>query len=455
MLENIKKRNRKSVIILSVVTVLSFICCITLFEIAVHKPGSPEFCARCHSMELSYNTWKETISCNTGCLNCHTHDNSGRTLSVEIEDSNCTSTDCHPVEKLTSEFSKYKEVFSFNHETHLKEFPANLRLRCVGCHSYMGKDMRNGAKTRHFGIDENACFVCHFIKGETPLLTANDKKEVDDCSLCHKDVQVKVMIYEKEFDHFKYEKELKVECTNCHFETIHRGHDVEKKNCYYCHTKIPKEYEGADRMHNDHVKKHKVPCSTCHDEILHKWEDEYVYNILSMRDIDNNGKDFTKVSGMTSGAESGDVSVKTKDEEYVFEKEPYSLQREVYAGGGGWGVEKSPDPMYLATVNCTACHKPARIGTGGDKDLAVDPMICNTCHEKGFDKTMAEQKEYITRMLNSLSDLLTESQSQGVPESLIDGSRYNYDLIVKDGSYGVHNIKYVKDLINHSIQRLE
>ena len=68
---------------------------------------------------------------------------------------------------------------------------------------------------------------------------------------------------------------------------------------------------------------------------------------------------------------------------------------------------------------------------------------------------MAEQKEYITRMLNSLSDLLTESQSQGVPESLIDGSRYNYDLIVKDGSYGVHNIKYVKDLINHSIQRLE
>jgi hypothetical protein len=103
--------------------------------------------------------------------------------------------------------------------------------------------------------------------------------------------------------------------------------------------------------------------------------------------------------------------------------------------------------MYLATVNCTACHK--------DKELAVDPKICNTCHEKGFDKTMAEQKEYITRMLNSLSDLLIESQKHGVPEALIDGSRYNYDLIVRDGSFGVHNIKYVKDLINYSIQRLE
>ena len=227
----------------------------------------------------------------------------------------------------------------------------------------------------------------------------------------------------------------------CHFETIHTSISSE---LHYCHTK-PKEYEGA--VGCQRLKKHKVPCSPCHDEISHKWGDEYVYNILSMRDIDNNGKDFTKVSGMTSGAKPGDVSVNYKIGSDVFEKEPYSLQREVYAGGGGWGVEKSPDPMYLATVNCTACHK--------DKDMAVDPIICNTCHEKGFDKTMAEQKEYITRMLNSLSDLLTESQKQGVPESLIDGSRYNYDLIVKDGSYGVHNIKYVKDLINHSIQRLE
>lgn len=447
MLENIRKRDRKKVRILAIITVISFACCVTLVIVAAYKPGSPEFCARCHSMEPSYNTWKKTVSCNTGCLNCHTHDNSGRTLSVEIEDSNCTSTDCHPVDKLTSDFSKYKEAFTFKHETHLKEYPANLKLRCIGCHSYMGREVQEGVETRHFGIDENACFVCHFIKGETPLLTANDKKEVDDCSLCHKDVQIKVMIYEKEFDHLKYEKELKIECTNCHFEIIHRGNDVEKRNCYYCHTKIPKEYEGTDRMHNDHVKKHKVPCSACHDAVSHKWGDEYINDILPTRDIDTRDKYLKKVSKMAEGTESGDVSVKTEDEGYVSEKEPYSLQREVCSGNGGRGVGENPDPMYLATVNCTACHK--------DKDMAVDPMICNTCHEKGFDKTMVEQKEYITSTLNSLSDLLTESQKQGVPESLINDARYNYDLIVKDGSYGVHNIKYIKDLINYSMQRLE
>ncbi|MFQ5687517.1 MAG: hypothetical protein ACE5GV_12755, partial [Candidatus Scalindua sp.] len=81
--------------------------------------------------------------------------------------------------------------------------------------------------------------------------------------------------------------------------------------------------------------------------------------------------------------------------------------------------------------------------------------ICNTCHEKGFDKTMAEQKKYVTRMLDSLSELLEKASKKGLPETLIDEAHYNYNLIINDGSYGVHNIKYVKDLINHSIQRLE
>ncbi len=445
MLGNIRRRDKKVVKILFIVTILSLMCCTTLVIIAAHKPGSPEFCSRCHSMESSYNTWKETIFCNTGCLNCHTHDSSGSTLSVEIKDSNCTDAECHPVAKLTSKVSNYKDIFSFNHETHLKEYPTNLNLRCTGCHSYMGKEVHGVAETRHFSIDEEVCFVCHFIKGETPLLTSNEKIKVDDCSLCHKNVQTKIMIYKKEFDHLKYEKRLKIECTNCHFETIYRNNDVEKENCYYCHTTVPDGYEGAGRMHIDHVEKHKVPCSTCHDKIFHKWGDEYINNILPMRGIDKKDEGLKRAADIARVAGSGDLTINAK-EEHIFQKKPYSLQRKIYAGNGGRGIEKSPDPMYLATVNCTACHI--------DKDLAVDPMICNTCHEKGFDKTMAEQKKYITGMLNTLSDLLEESQELGMSNALINEAQYNYDLITSDASLGVHNIKYVKDLLNHSIQQL-
>ncbi len=439
MSENIRKRNKNEVKILSIVTILSVICCITLVVITAHKPASPEFCARCHSMEPSYNTWKETVSCNTGCLSCHTHDNSSRTLSDEIEDSNCTSTACHPIEKLTSKLSNYKNLSPFNHKTHLKEYPTNLKLRCTGCHSRLGRDALEDGKARHFSIDENTCYVCHFIESETPLLTAKDKIEVDECSLCHKDVAVKVMIYEKEFDHLEFEKERNVKCANCHFDVAYRGGKIEVKNCYHCHTKIPKEYQGAERMHSDHVEKHKVPCSSCHDDILHKWGDEYIANILPKRNAGS--------AVVASKTRQGVVSINTKGQESVFEKVPYLTQRKLYAGKGGIGIGESPDPMYLATVNCIACHK--------NRDMSVHPMTCNVCHKKGFHKTMAEQQEYITGLLTSLSELLVESQKREVSKSLIDEARYNYDLITSDGSFGVHNIKYVKDLLGHSIQSLQ
>ncbi len=447
MLENLRKRDKGTVKILSIVTILSIICCATLVVITAHKPGSAEFCARCHSMEQSYDSWNETVSCQTGCLSCHTHDNSGRTLSVEIEDSNCTNTECHPVEKLTSKVSNYKGVFSFNHKTHLKKYPTNLRLKCTGCHSYLGDDAQDSGDVKHFGIDEGACFVCHFIRGENPLLTAKDKIEVDDCSLCHKDVEGKVMIYEKELDHLEFEKERKVKCTNCHFDTVLGSGGVEEKSCYYCHTKIPKEYQGADRMHSDHVEEHKIPCSPCHNEILHEWGDEYIANILPLRDSVAGNEDSLSVSGATSRTIQKVVSVDSGDMTSIFKKEPYLIQRELYAGKGGAGIEESPDPMYLATVNCIACHK--------NEDMSVHPMICNVCHEKGFNKIMAEQKEYVTGLLSLLSELLGNPPKKGVPGALVDESLHNYDLITNDGSLGVHNIKYVKGLINYSIQNLK
>jgi hypothetical protein len=199
-------------------------------------------------------------------------------------------------------------------------------------------------------------------------------------------------------------------------------------------------------MHNDHVEKHKVPCSQCHDEISHKWDDEYVNNILPTRGINSEYKYFTSVSEKAKAGGLGNDAVINKKES-IFEKESFYLQRKIFAGEGGIGVERSPDPMYLATVNCIACHS--------DKSLDVDPMVCNTCHEKGFDKTMAEQKEYITGLLGSLSKLLVDSQKRGVSKPLIEEASHNYELIVNDRSSGAHNIKYIKDLINHSMQQLQ
>lgn len=441
MKENL--RNRKTVVILSILTAITLVCCISLVKIAADKPKSPEFCARCHSMESSYNTWKETVACNTECLDCHTHDKDGKTLSVEISDSNCTSMNCHPVEKLISNTSKYSGNFTFKHETHLKEFATNLKIQCVGCHSYLGKGEQEGTQTKHFGIDENVCYVCHFTKSSAPLLADENEVEAGECTLCHQDVQANIMIYEKEFDHLKYEKDLKVGCENCHFETVHGNGGTDKESCYYCHTKIPDEYTGVDRMHNDHVKEHKVPCSPCHGMIRHEWNDEFVQFIIPARYINAQEAYSEKASDKDISKKLEGPSDNTKWGDTIFKDKPYLLQKEIYRGIRGKGPEGSPDPMYLATVRCIACHK--------DRNLTVDPDICNTCHEKGFDKTMMEQREFVVRKLKELSGLITESRRNGIPKYLIDEAIYNYNLIVSDGSYGVHNIKYVKDLIEHCI----
>ena len=210
--------------------------------------------------------------------------------------------------------------------------------------------------------------------------------------------------------------------------------------------KGPKEYTETERIHNDHVKEHKVPCSPCHNEIRHSWNEDYVQNVLPERDIDVKSEYLNKASSTSRSPGPNGPSDRSTDEGPVFSEVNYKLQKEVYRGTGGKGHEGSPDPMYLATVNCTACHK--------NKDLSVAPKTCNICHVKGFDKTMREQKAYIKEMLKILSGLLIESQRKGTPENIITEVRYNYNLIVSDGSYGVHNIKYVKDLIAYCITRL-
>ena len=151
-------------------------------------------------------------------------------------------------------------------------------------------------------------------------------------------------------------------------------------------------------MHRDHVEKHKVPCSPCHNEILHKWGDEYITNILPERNADSGDKNSSMASVVTSRTRQEVVSVDTEDQESVFEKAPYLIQKKLYAGKGGFGIGDSPGPDVSRYCKLYRMSQKYR-------DMSVHPLACNVCHEKGFDKTMAEQKEYITGMLSSLVEI--------------------------------------------------
>lgn len=118
-------------------------------------------------------------------------------------------------------------------------------------------------------------------------------------------------------------------------------------------------------------------------------------------------------------------------------------------GAGGKGIKGLPDPMYLATLNCSACHK--------DEFYAkVNPEVCIACHERGFDKILFEQKLFVSSMMKRLKSLIKAAENQQTPDtlSIIREAAFNYEFVTKDGSFGSHNIKYVKNLLNHSIGQL-
>lgn len=374
----------------------------------------PPYCARCHSMKESYRTWANGVSCPVGCLECHTGAKTGVHLAKEIEDETCVKVGCHTREKLFVQNTPDKAPESFNHEVHLKEWAYDRGLRCTACHASQGGE-------RHFGIDKNSCYVCHFVRGEGVVeMVSQPDKPLWECSVCHDKVNKKIQIYEKEFDHISFEKPG-VDCNSCHNNsTVHGKGAVNKDSCCQCHDRddIPEDYSDANDMHYDHMVRHKVGCSPCHEEIEHKM--------------------YTDVSKTDTPA----VFDITQTEVLLYER--------MMKGKGGKGVPGMPDPMYVATVSCGGCHR-------DNLESPVNPEVCNTCHDKGFETILEEQTGLVRHQMDTLEKLLKTRQSsqQGETSEVLETARHNYDLIASDGSLGVHNIKYVKDLLEFSISSLE
>jgi hypothetical protein len=399
-------------------------------------PQRPEYCSRCHSMRPAYDRWTKTVCREVSCVECHTGGKGAVCLSREIEDSNCMSGRCHTTEKLFAKKEPYKKTLPFSHETHLKEDPPGLKMRCTACHSYQGGE-------KHFEIDDMACNLCHFIpRKEDVKLTDGGTQEISKCALCHGSVDKKVQIYDKEFDHAAYEKKAGVECMDCHnSETVHGMGTVERRYCYHCHDRVPEDYVSAKEMHYDHMVRHKVSCNPCHQDITHKIykEDKELEACESCKGLVSEGMSTSGGTQEGLSAEGGLVSELT--------------QWHMMKGEGGRGVDGLPDPMYLATVSCKGCHKSV---PGGDKDdERVEPGVCNNCHEKGFEKIYKEQMDLVTEQMEALKKLLEVAKEAGKVEGVeAMEARHNYEFITSDGSFGVHNIKYTRELLELSIRQV-
>ncbi len=412
MFDEVRRLNKKHTIKLAISSAVAIGIVLVVMFTTVTSPKQRQFCINCHSNTSLNISCKKSSLKDIACGECHHHENKDAiAMGVEINDEYCTAESCHPLSKLSAKALQYKKITPFEHKTHTREFSDTFRLKCTSCHANLGRE-------RHFELDTKTCNVCHF----TSTLKYPDtqgKKPISDCALCHTHIKKTLKIYEKTFRHDAYEGNEKVSCSDCHFKIVQGNGKVDKESCRQCHGKVGDNFHNASDMHRIHIGAYKTACTSCHDPIIHGW---------------------LKVNNPVDGGEYHSQSVDTCAE----------VQNLLMMGKGGAGVEGEPDPMYLATLNCSACHK--------DKLFTnVKSQVCNNCHGRGFDKILSEQRRFVSFNLQLLNTLLIKVKKyQNInTDRIIQEAEANYTLIRKDGSLGAHNIKYVKDLLGRSIEQLK
>ncbi len=249
MLENIRKRDRKSVIILSVVTVLSLMCCIVLIMATAQKPDSPEHCARCHEGDddrhFNADTQRKdslswTVSFrhsqhseqDLSCKECHlvSRENDTGIVEYNLNCSKCHHTTpeldcvkCHKddLDRFINTDPQRRDSLSWTVSFRHSQHPVK-DLACKECHSISHENddgiveySLNCSECHHVSEEMTECIECHkepseYLRGESGV---DGIKSVPDmmcravkCEDCHK--------YDGEGLKFKGVKEHCIECHN-------------------------------------------------------------------------------------------------------------------------------------------------------------------------------------------------------------------------------------------------
>lgn len=143
-------------------------------------------------------------------------------------------------------------------------------------------------------------------------------------------------------------------------------------------------------------------------------------------------------------------------------------QKELNEGLIGVGVELKPSVMAEAGVNCIDCHMPKTTGPDPSHNMhIVTPKVaqeygmpndsCMGCHP-------GAKPEYIQARLDKWqSDVKAELEAVGTlieaKASFKDNQAYkeakfNYDIVLQDGSTGAHNYELAMDLLKAAKERL-
>ncbi len=394
------------------------------------------FCGNtCHVMRSHYQDWKESAHNNVPCIDCHSQPAQdgylkprfsalvqlgsyftrtyGEGTRAEVLDSSCLRKGCHSNRLLEGQVS-YGSGILFDHKPHLQQLRRGKIIRCTTCHA-------NVTMGDHITVAQSACFICHF-KG------FQDNPPTAQCTLCH-DVPTRSVEYAGgALDHTVF-VEKDIDCRFCHMNIVQGSGDVILDNCTSCHrrTGTMTVSEPVESLHRRHVTDHNVECEDCHSIIRHSLPETRIA--------------FADGCGYCHGDRHTNIL-------------------SLYKGTGAEDVEGDPSPMYLAGVECIACHQVSSGFSGDVTESSVPGMkaserACDPCHESGRGNMVSTWKQDIERILKEVSgklerteSILSSSSGSGQEESvrkLLKKSRRNLAFV--RAGVPVHNHDYTVKIL--------
>lgn len=166
--------------------------------------------------------------------------------------------------------------------------------------------------------------------------------------------------------------------------------------------------------------------------------------------------------------------------------------REVFEGRGGYGVSNNPSLHFILGTNCQMCHMPVSTGQPeadtshlfrtmmpgvaaspvGARDITKTGTVTTTtatfpddsctgigCHlttQRAFLQTViADRQGTIQNQLVVVKTKLDALASAWSSNTTYNQARANYEIVLKDGSVGVHNYYYARELLNWAEVKLD
>ncbi|MDA0322088.1 MAG: NapC/NirT family cytochrome c [Verrucomicrobia bacterium] len=401
---------------------------------------SPSFCNSCHIMEPYYKAWESSVHNQVACVDCHYPPGDAKTMLwhkfqalsqvvkyvtrtysskpyAEVDDESCLRSGCHSTRLLQGKVLSESGII-FDHRPHLEGVRYGRQLRCVSCHSQI-------VVGKHIEVTWDTCYLCH-LKGRKE---GRNIEPMGGCLACHMLPDEPVQSGNIVVDHQRIVRDQHIKCASCHQDVIQGDGIVEKDRCLTCHNQQEKldRFDDTPFLHENHVTKHNVACFHCHKEIRH---------------------------GVTA---AGTKPLQTDCS--VCHTSAHDLQQNFYRGVGAQGLADMPSPMYLANVDCVACHteaKPSHLHLSKATTFVGSEDGCITCHGEEYRGTLSEGNDLVTNTLHRLQDKLAvlKVAVDAIPvgEAAIESARHQIAVTTTNLTYvesvrAGHNIYYASAIL--------